>query len=138
MEKVVLDVNEHINNIPKSNNINVDFIKIIKVHNQAIMEMAYMESTKGQNEKLKHRASEILARKRPENIALNRMKGRLNTDDARKDSFYRDISNQLKNKLYLPPTRTLSVDEQFAILLVSHHRTAIEMGRIFLKYSTNS
>lgn len=138
MDKVVRDINGHINNIVNSKKIDADFIKIMKVYNQAFMEMAYMETTKGQNATLKRWATEIVADKRAENITLSKMEEKLTSTKLHDDSFYEDINRFLQDSLFLPSTSTLPVDKQFAILLPPHHQRAIDVGRLYLKHSTNA
>ena len=130
---IIPDMQSHLKNIHKTNNIDRDFISAMNILHQAELEMAYMELTTGKIAELKKIAQEI-----KNNEMFSKLKVDVSiTAKADSEAFYKELANYLKNISRPKIAELRDIDSQFANYLKYHHQISLGLMQILLKFSRN-
>lgn len=115
-----------------TNNSDIDFAAMMKVHNMGTIKMAQLEINKGTDRELKSIAQKINDDQKRQLGELNKIisKHSLGTGD---ESFYDELMNQMNN---MEKDHSGSLDKFYAETMITHLRRAVDMARAYIKFGT--
>lgn len=113
---------------------NIDFAALIKIHHNTAVEMAQREKEWGKNPELIRLATEMIEKESAEAEKMD------NYEDTHKPtinsrSFF-DKAQRLLSEGQRPQEAG-NIDRVFARLMIMHHRSAIALSQLYIKYATD-
>ena len=117
--------------LPSTNNPDNDFAALMKIHHMGALEMAQAELSQGQDPQLKSMAQKMIDAQQQEIAELNTFLSGHNAHGGG-DAFYKDVMKGMSN-MKMDMNHTRSVDQQFALMMILHHKGAIDMAKAYLK-----
>jgi uncharacterized protein (DUF305 family) len=114
-----------------SGNPDNDFASMMKAHHLAAIEMAQMEVSKGVNAEMKAMAQKMIDDQQKEVAEFNTF---LSGHDAHGggDAFFKEAMSIMSN-MKMEMDNAGSMDKQFVQMMISHHQSAIDMSKAYIK-----
>ncbi|MES2874312.1 MAG: DUF305 domain-containing protein [Bacteroidota bacterium] len=137
MDKMMKDMHQ----MEMTGNADYDLISMLKTHHQGAIDMAKVELDSGTEPKLKQIAQNIVDKQSKENQMLDDMLK--STDKSQKDyepsdkssGLGKDMDANMMKMMEMGHDTPGSLDQEFASMMIKHHKEGIDMGNIILKYS---
>ena len=127
---------EAMNNMKTMNDPDHDFAMMMKYHHMAAKEMAEAELLNGHHAEVKSMARKMIADQGEEIKEFDQfLKSSPSENKSGNDSFF-NKSMQLIKDMPMDMNKTVAdADEQFIAMMIPHHQQAIDMSKIYLRYS---
>jgi uncharacterized protein (DUF305 family) len=125
--------------IPKTNDPEVDFVKMMTMHHQGAISMANVELQSGTNDSLKRTAQKIITEQQAEIQQFNTILAGLTVDNNDPTFVMEQMDNMTKmGKVADIQIITGDIDNDFASLMIVHHQSAIDNASAFLHHGNNA
>ena len=125
--------------MPKTNDPEVDFVKMMIMHHQGAINMANVELQDGKNDSLKRIAQKIINEQQSEIQELNTFLAILTVDNSDMEFSMEQMDNMMKGgKTADVQLITGDIDNDFATLMIIHHQSAIDNASSYLHHGNNT
>lgn len=127
---------DNMNNMKTMNDPDHDFAMMMKAHHIAAKEMAEAELLNGHHAEVKSMARKMIAEQIEEINEFDQfLKNRSMENIQGNDAFFNE-SMQLMKTMPMDMNKTVTdADEQFIAMMIPHHQQAIDMSKMYLRYS---
>jgi uncharacterized protein (DUF305 family) len=126
------------NSMPKTNDPEIDFVKMMIMHHQGAINMANVELQAGQNDSLKQTAQKIITEQQTEIQEFNSILATLTVDNSDPAFTMEQMNNMTKmGKMADEQLITGDIDNDFATLMIIHHQSAIDNASSYLHHGDN-
>jgi uncharacterized protein (DUF305 family) len=121
--------------MPKTNDPDIDFVKMMIMHHQGAINMANVELEAGKNDSLKRTAQKIINEQQTEIQEFNTILATLTVDDSDPAFTMEQANNMTKmGKMADEQLITGDIDNDFATLMIVHHQSAIDNASAYLHH----
>ena len=131
---------EKMHQMEKTGNADYDLAASMKVHHQGAIDMSSAEINSGIDTKLKEMAQKMTKKQQKEIKELegimSQSKGGAKNYDDNDHGLGKAMMDNM-NSMMKMPEHAGSIDRDFAIMMVKHHKDGITMGQAILKYAKN-
>lgn len=125
--------------MPKTNDPEIDFSKMMIMHHQGAINMSNVEVQAGSNDSLKRTAQKIISEQQAEIQQFNAILASLSVDNSDPAFTTEQMDNMMKGgKTADVQIITGDVDNDFATLMIGHHQTAIDNASAYLHHGNNA
>jgi uncharacterized protein (DUF305 family) len=125
--------------MPKTNDPEIDFVKMMMMHHQGAINMANVELQDGKNDSLKRTAQKIINEQQAEIQQFNTILSTLTVDNSDPAFTMEQMDNMMKGgKTADVQLITGDIDNDFATLMVIHHQSAIDNASAYLHHGNNT
>ena len=125
--------------MPKTNDPEIDFAKMMVMHHQGAINMANVELQVGSNDSLKKTAQKIITEQQAEIQQFNTILAGLSVDNSDPSFSQEQMDNMMKGgKVADIQIITGDIDNDFATLMIVHHQGAIDNASAYLHHGNNS
>lgn len=131
MHTIMQNMEHEMHQYNYSNDPDKDFAALMRMHHEAAVRMAEEQVSRGKDTMLVSMARQIIADQQREITIFDGYAGK--AADNRVAAF----SSEMQSTMHHPHTTQSgnTVDSIFAQLMIPHHQGAVEMSRVYLKYS---
>ena len=139
MMSVMHQMMSKMDTMQKTNDPEIDFSKMMKMHHQGAIDMANLELQKGKNDSLKKTAQKIINEQQAEIQQFNTILSTLTVDNSDPSFTMEQMENMQKGgKAADVQLITGDIDNDFATLMIGHHQTAIDNASAYLHHGNNA
>ncbi len=125
--------------MPKTNDPEIDFAKMMIIHHQGAINMSNVEMQAGNNDSLKRTAQKIIAEQQSEIAQFNAILANISVDNSDMDFTMEQTENMMKGaKVADIQIITGDIDNDFATLMIGHHQGAIDNASAYLHHGNNA
>lgn len=125
--------------MPKTNDPEIDFTKMMIMHHQGAINMANVELQAGTNNSLKRTAQKIIAAQQAEIQQFNSILAAITVDNSDPNFTMEQMENMKKGgKVAYQQIITGDIDNDFATLMIVHHQGAIDNASAYLHHGNNA
>lgn len=125
--------------MPKTNDPEIDFAKMMMMHHQGAISMANVELQSGSNDLLKATATKIINEQQKEVTQFQTILAGLTADNTDTTFTREQMDNMTKmGKAADVQLITGNIDNDFATLMISHHQAAIDNASAYLHHGNNA
>lgn len=125
--------------MPKTNDPEIDFVKMMTMHHQGAINMANVELQEGKNDSLKRTAQKIITEQEAEIQQFNTILSSLTVDNTDTEFAMEQMDNMMKGgKAADVQLITGDIDNDFATLMIVHHQGAIDNASAYLHHGNNA
>lgn len=125
--------------MPKTNDPEIDFVKMMMMHHQGAINMANVELQDGKNDSLKRTAQKIINEQQAEIQQFNTILATLTVDNSDPSFTMEQMDNMMKGgKTADVQLITGDIDNDFATLMMVHHQSAIDNASAYLHHGNNA
>lgn len=125
--------------MPKTNDPEIDFVKMMMMHHEGAINMSNVELQEGKNDSLKRTAQKIIAEQQAEIAQFNTILATLSVDNSDPDFSMEQMDNMIKGgKVADEQIFTGDIDNDFATLMIVHHQGAIDNASAYLHHGNNA
>lgn len=125
--------------MPKTNDPEIDFAKMMIMHHQGAINMANVELQDGKNDSLKRTAQKIITEQQAEIQQFNSILATLTVDNSDPAFTMEQMDNMMKmGKMADVQLITGDIDNDFATLMIIHHQSAIDNASAYLHHGNNT
>lgn len=125
--------------MPKTNDPEIDFVKMMVMHHQGAINMANVELQSGKNDSLKRTAQKIITEQQAEIVQFNTILASLTVDNTDAAFSMEQMDNMAKmGKAADVQLITGDTDNDFATLMMVHHQSAIDNASAYLHHGNNA
>ena len=125
--------------MPKTNDPEVDFVKMMTMHHQGAISMANVELQAGTNDSLKRTAQKIISEQQAEIQQFNTILASITVDNSDPTFTMEQMDNMMKmSKVADIQLITGNIDNDFASLMIVHHQSAIDNASAYLHHGNNA
>lgn len=125
--------------MPKTNDPEIDFIKMMIMHHEGAISMSEVELEAGSNDSLKRTAQKIITEQQEEIQQFNTILAQLTVDNSDPEFTMEQMDNMTKGgKVADQQIITGDIDNDFATLMIVHHQGAIDNASAYLHHSNNT
>lgn len=125
--------------MPKTNDPEIDFPKMMMMHHQGAINMANVQIQNGSNDSLKRFSQKIIAAQQMEIQQLNALLSSESVNNSVPAYTMEQMDHMMKmDKMADVQLLTGDIDNDFATLMIFHHNSAIENSEAYLMYGTNT
>ncbi len=125
--------------MPKSNDPEIDFTKMMMMHHQGAINMANVELLAGSNDSLKRTAKKIITEQQAEIQQFSTILATLAIDNSDPAFTMEQKDNMTKGgKTADVQLITGNIDNDFATLMIGHHQSAIDNASAYLHHGNNA
>jgi uncharacterized protein (DUF305 family) len=125
--------------MPKTNDPEIDFVKMMVMHHQGAINMANVEWQDGKNDSLKRTAQKIINEQQAEIQQFNTILATLTVDNSDPTFTMEQMDNMMKGgKTADVQLITGDIDNDFATLMIVHHQSAIDNASAYLHHGNNT
>lgn len=125
--------------MPKTNDPEIDFVKMMVMHHQGAINMANVELQDGKNDSLKRTAQKIINEQQAEIQQFNTILATLTVDNSDPTFTMEQMDNMMKGgKTADVQLITGDIDNDFATLMIVHHQSAIDNASAYLHHGNNT
>jgi uncharacterized protein (DUF305 family) len=124
--------------MPKTNDPEIDFVKMMIMHHQGAINMANVELEAGKNDSLKRTAQKIITEQQKEIQEFNNILAALSVDNI-DPSFTREQSDNMMKMGKDADVQLITgdIDNDFATLMIVHHQSAIDNAASYLHHGNS-
>ncbi len=123
----------------KTNDPEIDFVKMMMMHHQGAIDMSNVELESGTNDSLKLTAQKIITEQQAEIQQFNTILATLSVDNSDPDFSMEQMDNMMKGgKTADIQLITGNIDNDFATLMIIHHQGAIDNASAYLHQGNNA
>ena len=125
--------------MPKTNDPEIDFVKMMRMHHQGAINMANVELQDGKSDGLKRIAQKIITEQQAEIQEFNSILATLTVDNSDQAFSMEQMDNMTKmGKAADEQLITGDIDNDFATLMIMHHQAAIDNASAYLHHGNNA
>lgn len=125
--------------MPKTNDPEIDFAKMMIMHHQGAINMSNVEIQAGTNDSLKRMAQKIITEQQAEIQQFNTILAGITVDNSDPSFSKEQMDNMMKGgKVADIQIITGEIDNDFATLMVVHHQGAIDNASAYLHHGNNA
>ncbi|RYE49655.1 MAG: DUF305 domain-containing protein [Sphingobacteriales bacterium] len=125
--------------MPKTNDPEIDFAKMMIMHHQGAINMSSVELQSGANDSLKRIAQKIITEQQAEIQQFNTILAGLTADNSDPSFAAEQMDNMMKGGQVADiQIITGDIDNDFATLMVVHHQGAIDNASAYLHHGNNT
>ena len=125
--------------LPKTNDPEIDFSKMMIIHHQGAIDMANLELQQGKNDSLKRTAQKIINEQQAEIQQFNTLLASLSVDNSDPSFTMEQKENMTKGgKQADIQLITGDIDNDFATLMTVHQQGAIDNASAYLHHGNNA
>lgn len=125
--------------MPKTNDPEIDFAKMMIMHHQGAINMASVELQAGSNDSLKRTAQKIISEQQAEIQEFNTILAGLLVDNSDPSFTMEQMDNMMKGgKMADTQIITGDIDNDFATLMIVHHQGALDNASAYLHHGNNA
>lgn len=125
--------------MPKTNDPEIDFIKMMIMHHEGAISMSEVELEAGSNDSLKRTAQKIITEQQEEIQQFNTILAQLTVDNSDPEFTMEQMDNMTKGgKVADQQIITGDIDNDFATLMIVHHQGAIDNASAYLHHGNNT
>jgi uncharacterized protein (DUF305 family) len=123
----------------KTNDPEIDFSNMMKMHHQGAIDIANLELQKGKDDSLKRTAQKIINEQQAEIQQFNAVLTMLTIDNSDPSFTQEQMDNMMKGgKVADEQIFTGDIDNDFATLMIIHHQGAIDNASAYLHHGNNA
>lgn len=123
----------------KTDDPEIDFVKMMVMHHQGAISMANVEIKDGKNDSLKRTAQKVINEQQAEIAQFNTILATLKTDNTDAMFSMEQMENMDKmEKMADVQLITGDIDNDFATLMIIHHQSAIDNASAYLHHGNNT
>lgn len=123
----------------KTNDPEIDFARMMKMHHQGAIDMANLELQQGKNDSMKKTAQKIITEQQAEIQQFNTILATITVDNSDPAFTMEQMDNMMKGgKTADVQLITGDIDNDFATLMTGHHQTAIDNASGYLHHGNNA
>ncbi|GAA4340764.1 DUF305 domain-containing protein [Flaviaesturariibacter amylovorans] len=139
MMRVMHQMMSRMDTMQMSNDPEIDFSKMMRMHHQGAIEMANVELQKGTNDSLKRLAQKIITKQQQEIQEFNTLLATLAVDNMDM-AFAMELMETMEKGGGVADVQLITgdTDNDFATLMIVHHQEAIENSSAYLHHSNNT
>jgi uncharacterized protein (DUF305 family) len=124
--------------MPKTNDPEIDFVKMMMMHHEGAISMSNVELQAGTNDSLKRTAQKIITEQQTEIQEFNTILSTLSVDNTDTEFSMEQMGNMMKgDKVADEQIITGDIDNDFATLMIIHHQGAIDNASAYLHHGNN-
>ena len=125
--------------IPKTNDPEIDFPKMMIMHHQAAINMGNVQKQEGRNDSLKRFSQKMINAQQMEIQQLNAILVSESVNNS-VPAFTMEQMDHMKKMDEMADVQQITgdIDNDFATLMIFHHNSAIENSEAYLKYGNNT
>ena len=121
--------------VSKTNDPEIDFLKMMRVHHQGAINMANLELKEGKNDNLKRTAQKIIKEQQEEIMQFNAFLATHSVNHSIPEFLMEHEESMMKMTKFADiQFITGDIDNDFATLMIPHHQAATENSMTYLKY----
>jgi uncharacterized protein (DUF305 family) len=125
--------------MPKTNDPEIDFAKMMIMHHQGAINMSNVELQAGSNDSLKRTAQKIITEQQAEIAQFNTILAGLTVDNSDPSFSTEQMENMMKGgKTADIQIITGDIDNDFATLMIGHHQGAMDNASAYLHHGNNA
>lgn len=125
--------------LPKTNDPEIDFAKMMIMHHQAAINMSNVELQAGSNDSLKLTAQKIITEQQTEIAQFNTILAGITVDNSDPSFSAEQMENMMKGgKMADIQIINGDIDNDFATLMIVHHQGAIDNASAYLHHGNNT
>lgn len=133
MMDIIRRMNEGIDSLKMTGNADKDYADLMIIHHKTAIDMAEMETSFGEHLKVARKAEQIAVVEKKEIIAFAAFTQRYfptqNLDSFRLEIL--PVVKSMQHTTHITPT----IDNQFIEMMIVHHKGAIDISKLYLKYA---
>lgn len=127
---------DNMNSMKTMNDPDHDFAMMMKVHHIAAKDMAEAELLNGHHAEVKSMARKMIAGQGKEIIEFDQFLNNTPIESMqRNDAFFKESMQMMKDMPMDMNKSFTDTDEQFIAMMIPHHQQAIDMSKLYLRYS---
>jgi uncharacterized protein (DUF305 family) len=121
--------------VPKTNDPEIDFLRMMRVHHQGAIKMANLELQEGKNDSLKHTAQKIIMEQQAEIADFSAYLATHSANNA-VPAFMMEHEESMMKMAKTADVQFITgdIDNDFPTLMIPHHQAATENAMTYLKY----
>jgi uncharacterized protein (DUF305 family) len=121
--------------VPKTNDPEIDFLRMMRVHHQGAIDMANLELQEGKNDSLKRTAQKIIREQQAEIADFSAYLATHSANNA-VSAFTMEHEESMMKMAKTADVQFITgdIDNDFATLMIPHHQAATENAMTYLKY----
>lgn len=124
--------------VPKTNDPEIDFLRMMRVHHQGAISMGNLELKEGKNDSLKRMAQKIIKEQQEEITQFSAYLATHSPNNSVPQFMMEHEESMMKmEKIADVQFITGDIDNDFATLMIPHHQAAIENAMTYLKYGND-
>lgn len=133
MMKTMHQMMDSMNMMQMTNDPNIDFAMMMKMHHQGAINMAQIELSKGGDATIKNMAQNIINSQTQEIQQLNNFLAAHMSPSSIDSSFTMESEKIMDNMGREADIQIINgnTDQDFATLMILHHNSAVEMARLY-------
>lgn len=125
--------------LPKTNDPEIDFARMMKIHHMGAIDMSNLELQEGKNEVMKQTAQKIISAQQEEIKQFDAILAIIKVDDNDPSFNMEQKANMMKGgKVADVQLITGDIDNDFATLMNGHHQGAIDNASAYLHHGNNA
>jgi len=125
--------------MPKTNDPDIDFAKMMMMHHEGAINMSNVELQAGTNDSLKQTAQKIITEQQAEIQQFTAILASLTVDNNDPTFTMEQMDNMTKGgKTADVQLITGNIDNDFATLMIGHHQSAIDNASAYLHHGNNA
>ncbi|MBC7867922.1 MAG: DUF305 domain-containing protein [Gloeobacteraceae cyanobacterium ES-bin-316] len=141
MSSTRMDMDHSMDGMKMTGDFDYDFAKTMIVHHQAAIDMAQVEISKGSNPEMKSLAENIVKAQKSEidqfdNILKDYKMPEMKKDAGEGHNELGEIMEKMETKMK-GMEKTGNADKDFAMMMIPHHESAVQMGSDQLSHGKN-
>lgn len=138
MMAIMHEMMSKMDSVQKTNDPEVDFLRMMVLHHQGAINMSNLELQEGKNDSLKRTAQKIINEQQTEITQFNNYLASISIDNSVPAFAMEQMDNMMKmGKLSDVQFITGNIDNDFASLMIPHHQAAIDNAQAYLKYGND-
>jgi uncharacterized protein (DUF305 family) len=130
---------QRMSSMKMTGDIDYDFATMMIDHHQGAVEMARVEVSKGSDAEMKAKAQKMIDAQTSEIDQLKSILSNLKVDSTKKSDGHDHLGDAMKEMMRKMKgmKMTGNVDKDFAMMMIPHHESAIEMSRNQISHGKN-
>lgn len=125
--------------MPKTNDPEIDFPRMMIMHHQAAINMGNVQRQEGKNDSLKRFSQKMI---NAQQMEIQELSSILATETVNNSvpAFTMELSDHMMKMDQVADIQLITgdIDNDFATLMIQHHNSAIENSEAYLMYGTNA
>lgn len=124
--------------VPKTNDPEIDFLRMMRIHHQGAIKMANLELQEGKNDSLMRTAKKIIKEQQAEIADFSAYLATHTANNA-VTAFTKEHEESMMKMAKTADVQFITgdIDNDFATLMIPHHQAAIENAMTYMKYGND-
>lgn len=139
MMNIMHSMMARMDSLPKTNDPEIDFARMMKIHHMGAIDMSNLELQEGENEVMQQMAQKIISAQQAEIQQFDAILAGIKVDDNEPSFTMEQKANMMKGaKMADVQLITGDIDNDFATLMNVHHQGAIDNASAYLHHGNNA